>query len=781
MARPLSSFKRHLIGDPRASGELTDQVVPPSLALPVFASDTLSSAAYATEETMIVLALAGTGALALAWPLAAVAAVLMLIVIAGYRQTVRAYPDGGGAYRVARRNLGETPGLVAAAALLIDYTLTVAVSVAAGSAAIVSAFPGFAGSRVIIALTFLAVITVTNLRGVRESSLFVALPVYGFIAVMVAMIGSGIAQCAGGCPEVPFDQVVIPDVGTGVTALIVLRAFATSATALTGVEAVSNGVSAFRAPAARNAARTLTAIGVIAGPLVLGIAWLATRIPGIVAFEGVERTVTSQIAGAVFGPTSPAFYAVQVATAAILFLAANTAYADFPRLASALATDRYLPRQLAARGDRLVFSNGILALSLAAGTLLIFSRARVTLLVGLYIVGVFTAFSLSQTGMVRHWLRERGPGWRARVALNVVGATATWTVLAIVLVTKFAVGAWVVLIVAPALVWTMRAIHRHYAAYDIAVRGLGLQHEARRPVRVLVVEDRVDAATAASLGYAYGIGATAIEAALIPTGPRRNDARERWRQMSPDTEVHEQAPGLTTTPAKAMLAAARLEAAERPDAWTVALVPETRSDTWLDVARRHRVAQRAKAMMVADGSVIVTNVVAPIGGPGPYQVIEPVEHHVVVLVNRLHQAAMRALSYAQSLQATSLQAVSINVSGERSAEILADWQRAGLTVPLDIVDSPYRTMVDSLEDYLEEFQPDGQHVVVTVVMSEFVMPRWWLRSLHNQSVLQIKSALLFMRGVVTTSVPTLLPTLDLEELADQADHPLTVDLPTQPA
>ncbi|HUG84852.1 MAG TPA: APC family permease [Euzebya sp.] len=780
---PLSSFKRRLIGDPRASGELTDQVVPPWLALPVFASDTLSSAAYATEETMVVLALAGAGFLGLAWPLAATAALLMLIVLAGYRQTVRAYPDGGGAYRVARVNLGENASLMAAAALLIDYTLTVAVSVSAGSAAIVSAFPDIAASRRIIALTFMAVITVINLRGVREASALVAVPVYAFVLVMIAMIGGGVWQCTAGCPEVPFEQVVLPDVGTGLTVLLVLRAFATSATSLTGVEAVSNGVSAFRPPAARNAARTLGLIGLIAAPLFLGITYLATRIPGIAAFEGVERTVTSQIAAAVFGLDSAGFYAVQVATAAILFLAANTAFADFPRLASALAADRFLPRQLAVRGDRLVFSNGILALSLAATVLILASRARVTTLVGLYIVGVFTAFTLSQAGMVRHWLRERGERWRMSMMLNLIGATATSAVLVIVLVTKFTVGAWVVIVAAPALILTMLSVRRHYDAYESAVQVLGTQAQAPRHLRVVVLEDRVDAATAAAVAYAYGIGARSVGAVLVPTGTRRSDARGRWRTLAPELEVHEQPSGLTTTPAMAIRNAAVADAAGHPDHFTVGLVPETRSDTWLDVARRHRVAQRVKALLVADGTLVVANVIAPIGGPGPYQVIEPVEHHVVVLVNRVHHAAMRALAYAQSLQATSVQAVSINISGERSVELLADWRLAGLPVALDIVDSPYRTMVDSLQDYLEEFRPDGQRVVVTVVMSEFVLPHWWLRSLHNQTALQIKSALLFMRGVVTTSVPTRLSTLDPDLLLQAAaqDVPPTADLATPPA
>ena len=365
-----------------------------------------------------------------------------------------------------------------------------AVSVAAGTAAVVSAFPQLSPARLVIALTLMGVITVVNLRGIRDVSVPVAVLVYGFLVVMVAMIVRGLFQCVQGCAAVPFEQAGLGEAGTGLTALVVLRAFATASTSLTGVEAVSNGVGAFRPPAVRNAAKTLGIIGLLAVPLLAGIAYLATRIEGVVAFPGVERTVTSQIAAAVFGAGSIGFYAVQVATAAILFLAANTAYADFPRLASSLARDQYLPRQLARRGDRLVLSNGILALSGAAAVLVVVSGARVTLLVGLYIVGVFTAFSLSQAGMVRHWLRERTPGWRVSLSLNLVGAVATAAVLLIVMVTKFFVGAWLVLLVGPVLVWAMVAINRHYRSFARAVGELGLEPQQRRDVNVVVIEDR---------------------------------------------------------------------------------------------------------------------------------------------------------------------------------------------------------------------------------------------------------------------------------------------------
>jgi amino acid transporter len=774
------TVKRVLIGDPRASGELGRQTLPPRLGLPVFAADTLSSVAYATEETMVVLALAGLTSLRLAWPIALGVAVLMAVVIAGYAQTVRAYPDGGGAYRVARRNLGEGPGLVAAAALLVDYVLTVAVSIAAGTAAIISAFPELAPGRLVMALTALAVLSVLNLRGTRESGAAVALPVYAFLAVMGATIATGLLRCVGGCPEVPFDQVVLPDVGSGLTAWLLLRAVATSATSLAGVEAVSNGVAAFRPPAARNAARTLLGIGCTAIPLLLGVAWLAAHIPGVVVFEGVERTVTSQIAAAVYGPASPGFYAVQVATAAILFLAANTGYADFPRLASALADDHHLPAQLARRGDRLVFSNGILVLTGAAAVLLVGAGARVTSLVGAYVVGVFTAFTLSQSGMVVHWHDVAGRRARASQVLHLVGALATSAVLVVVLVTKFRSGAWVVVLVGPALVWAMRRIRRHHEAYEEATRPVALHPHPRRPVRVVVFDDRVDAATAAALAYAYGIGAVAVEGVLVPTGGR-GGARARWRALAPDVEVREPSSGLVTTPAATMRAAAREAAAAHPESFTVAVVPEIRSATLVEVARRHPLAQRAKAALVSDASCAVANVVAPVGGPGPYQVVEPVAHHVVVLVDRLHRASLRAVAYAESLQATSVQGLAIDTGERRSRQLLADWVRAGMTMPLDVVDSPYRSLLPTLLDYLEDLRPDGQHTVVTVVMGEYVLARPWQRALHGHTALAVKRALLFERGVVATSVPSRLATLDrARPPADPAAREAAGDAPARP-
>ena len=733
------------------------------MALPVFSSDALSSVAYATEEMMVVLAIAGTAAFRLVPWLSLAVATLLVIVIASYRHTVRAYPDGGGAYRVATDNLGTLPGLIGAAALLFDYILTVAVSIAAGTAAILSAAPALQSARVPIAIGLVLVMMLANLRGLRESGLLFAVPAYGFLVVMLAMVGTGLLRCVAGCPAVPFEveQAAAGGAGDGSVATLslffVLRAFATGATALTGVEAIADGVPAFKPPRARNAAWALGALGVCSVTLFMGIGVLASAIPGVGAFHELERTVTSLIAAAVFGAASPGFYAVQVVTAAILVLAANTAFADFPRLASFLAEDRYLPRQLRERGDRLVFSNGVLLLSGGAILLLAAAQASVTRLVGLYVVGVFTAFTLSQAGMVVHTLRSRRPGWRVAVAVSGIGAITTGVILVIVAIVKFSTGAWITLIVIPVLVVAMRGVRRHYARFDEAVRAAPATRQPAKALHAVLVEDRVDAATAAAVSYVRGIGPATFEG-VAATGARAA-MLERWEQVAPDVPLVEEPPSLRRGAAASMRAGVERFAADHRDGFVVAVIPETRSESAVDVLRHHRVAQRLKAQLVGSGDVIVANVVAPQGGPGPYQVADPVQHHVVVLVSEVHAPTMRAIAYAQSLGATSVRALSVNLTGAKSSHLLREWVRAGVGVPLELVDSPFRSIVDSVRDVIRrDLRPDGQHTVVTAVVPEVIVPRWWQRGFHNQTALLLKAALLFERGVVMTSVPSrLLP------------------------
>ncbi len=440
----IQALKRSLLGRPIPTTLERHERLGRATGLAVFASDPLSSCAYATEEILLALVLAGTVALHTSVPISLGIALVLAIVVSSYRQTILAYPSAGGAYIVSRENLGTYPSLVAGAALLIDYVLTVSVSVAAGIAAVTSAVPFLYPYRVEVCVVAVAGITLANLRGVRESGRLFAVPTYAFVASYLAMIGwGGIVWLRGGVPAgAPPGGLVAPG-NQELTLFLMLRAFASGSVALTGVEAVSNGVPAFRAPEARNARQVMAALGVISITLFVGITILAN------AFELVpaeQETINSQLARRVFGDGSLPYYVVQAMTMLILVLAANTSFADFPRLSSFMARDRFMPRQFTNRGDRLAFSNGIIILAVLSALLLVIFRAETHALIPLYSVGVFVSFTLSQTGMVRYWLRHRGPRWPARATLNATGAVATGIVTVILATTKFTHGAWMVVL-----------------------------------------------------------------------------------------------------------------------------------------------------------------------------------------------------------------------------------------------------------------------------------------------------------------------------------------------
>src|SRR3954451_5585007 len=460
MASATAALTRTVIGEPLRSDRLDDTLLPKRLALPVFCSDPLSSVAYATEQIVLVLGLGGLALLHLTPWLGAAVVVLLVIVVASYRQTCHAYPNGGGAYAVSKANLGENASLVAASSLLIDYVLTVAVSVVAGVAAITSAAPSLAPYAVELSLGCVVLLSVMNLRGVKESGRAFAVPTYGFVAAIYAMLAVGLPKVAFGSglhaesAHLQLEQV--KQTGGLVTVFLVLRAFASGCTALTGVEAVSNGVPAFEPPKSRNAANTLLAMGVLATTMFAGITALALVSHVHMDPElATQKTALSQVGLATFGQTAP-FFLLQGFTAAILVLAANTAFNGFPVLSSLLGRDGFLPRQLSHRGDRLVFSNGIVLLALVASLLIVVFNANVTRLIQLYILGVFLSFTLSQAGMVRHCAGAIGEvppaerqGLRRKQAVNAFGALATAVVFVIVLVTKFAEGAWIVVLLAP--------------------------------------------------------------------------------------------------------------------------------------------------------------------------------------------------------------------------------------------------------------------------------------------------------------------------------------------
>ena len=491
------AVKRALIGRPRASGEMHETLLSKKLALPIFASDPLSSVAYATEAALVVLVAASATAASFVLPISVAIAIVLAIVVLSYRQTVRAYQTSGGAYVVAKENLGKLPSLVAAAALLVDYVLTVAVSVAAGVLALTSAAPALESHAVALSLGFVALITLVNLRGVRESGVLFAIPTYAFVAAMFALVGTGLTRCVDGeCPHAHVVDPVATGAGT-VGVFVLLRAFASGAAALTGVEAISNGVSAFRPPEGRNAARTLLVMGAIAITLFVGVSYLAVVLD---ARPSESVSLVSEIARATFpasSVTSPMYFAVQALTFGILVLAANTSYQGFPRLAAVLARDRFFPRQFVNLGDRLVYSNGIVVLAAIAALLIWLFHADVIALIHLYVVGVFTAFTLSQVGMVRYWLRRREPGWRKSAVVNAVGASATGLVTILVIQAKFAAGAWMVVIAIPLLIALFLLVNRHYRIVSRRLRaGAAAVRAAPEPTnRVVVYVEELDPAT----------------------------------------------------------------------------------------------------------------------------------------------------------------------------------------------------------------------------------------------------------------------------------------------
>ncbi len=611
----MALVKRFLVGRPLASAEQEHQRIAKLIGLAVFSSDAISSTAYATEEILFVTAV-GASSLALGLdvlvPIAIAVALLLAVVVASYRRTIHAYPNGGGSYVVSRENLGRNASLVAGASILVDYVLTVAVSVSAGVAAIISipAFEGASDQRVLLCIVFIAIITVLNLRGIKESGRVFALPTYFYIVMLTLLIVVGLVESIlGDISKVPFDQQAFEgrmEAGGTLGLFLILKGFSSGAVALTGVEAIADGVPAFRKPSAKNAATTLTWMAIILGTLFLGTALLAKQLH---PYPSHEQTVIAQMGQQVFGD-GPVFFVLQIATATILALAANTAYADFPRLSSIIAGDGFLPRQFANRGDRLVFSNGILFLAGAAGVLVVFFGGKTNALIPLYAVGVFTSFTLSQLGMVRYQRRKReGSRWQVGAAISAGGAAATFIVLTIVLVTKFTSGAWLPVVVIPAIVLLFRSIRRHY---DAVAEELRVEPDWRPP--------------------------------------RMN-------------------------------------------------------------------------------------------------------HTVIVLVGRVHRGVLQALAYARSLNPNRLLAVTMVSEPEEQERITKEWAEYSISVPLEIIHSPYRELSRPVLRFVDELDAQYDNDVVTIVIPEFVVRHWWEHLLHNQSALFLKGRLLFRKDVVVVSVP----------------------------
>ncbi|GAA1770686.1 APC family permease [Luedemannella helvata] len=539
MATPTSLLKRLLLGRPFRSDRLQHTLLPKRIALPVFASDALSSVAYAPDEILLTLSIAGATALLYSPWIAIAVVVVMLTVVASYRQNVHAYPSGGGDYEVATVNLGPKAGLAVASALLVDYVLTVAVSTASGVANLGSVVPWVATHKVAVAVIAIALLTAMNLRGIRESGSAFAVPTYGFMILILGMVLTGLFRVIVlgeelRAPSAELDITAEHSVTGLAFAFLLLRAFSSGCAALTGVEAISNGVPAFKPPKSRNAATTLLLLGTVAVTMLVGIVWLA-KLTHLQFVEDpktqilaspvgyVQKTVTAQLGETVFGGGSILLYLVVAATALILFLAANTAFNGFPVLGSILAQDRYLPRQLHTRGDRLAFSNGIIFLAVFAIVLIVAFQAEVTRLIQLYIVGVFVSFTLSQTGMVRHWNRllrtERDPAARRRMvrsrAINAFGLFLTGAVLVVVLFTKFLHGAWIAIAAMAVIYLVMLGIRRHYdhVARELAAADTRPTLPARNHSLVLV--SKVHLPTLRALAYAQGTRPDTLTAVTV--------------------------------------------------------------------------------------------------------------------------------------------------------------------------------------------------------------------------------------------------------------------------
>ena len=611
--RRLARVRSLVFGRPLSNYEEIEERLPKKKALAIFSSDPISSSAYATEEILRVLVLAGTGALLLSLPIAAAIALLLAVVSTSYRQIGYAYPSGGGAYAVARANLGRGAALVAAGALLVDYIMTVAVSTASAVEQITSAVPELYPERILIGIVAILLITVGNLRGLRESGNIFALPTYLFVGSALLMIGIGVFRVLvlGEARPAPDPLPGAPDPLQAVGLLLIIRAFASGSVALTGTEAIANGVPAFKPPEPVNAAKTLTAVALLLAILFIGITFVADSFGIVPVDEPVKKTVISQVAGVVYGDGSIGFYLFQAFTALILFLAANTSYNAFPRLAAILATDGYMPRQFSFKGDRLAFTAGIAILSTVAISLLVAFNGDTHALIPLYSVGVFVSFTISQSGMVRHWLRERTSGWHWRLAINGFGAALTGVVAVIVTVAK-APESLLVAIVIPILVGMMLFIHRQYAASRrmLAIPEAGRLPGPRRQERVVVPIASINRAVVHAVNVGRSI-ATDVRAVLVSDDPdHAARIRERWERQIPDVPLV-----VVESPYRALvgplLAYLDVLDAGRPDTEapiTFVVIPEYVARSWWERLLYNQSAKRLRTALLGRRRTVVVNV-----------------------------------------------------------------------------------------------------------------------------------------------------------------------------
>jgi len=737
-------LRRVLVGRPMQTGQIHETLLPKWLALPIFASDPLSSVAYATESALVVLVAVSATSAHLVFPISIGIACLLGIVVLSYRQTVRVYETSGGAYVVARENLGTTPSLVAAAALLTDYVLTVAVSISAGIYAITSFAPSLTSHKVGLSLVCLVVIVLANLRGVRESGMLFALPTYAFVTSILVLVAVGLGQELTG----HLQHAVVPHplpAGTGaITAFVLLRAFSSGSTALTGVEAIANGVNAFRHPQGKNAAATLAVLGTIAIAMFLGVSFLAVHVH---AMPSSTDSVVSQIARTVFRPGSFGgfmYYAVQGTTLLVLVLAANTSFQGFPRLSALLARDRFAPRQFSNLGDRLVFSNGMLVLAGAAAALLAIYKANTNSLIHLYVIGVFTAFTLSQAGMVRYWLRVRSSGWRGRALVNTVGASATGLVAVIVIWTKFAEGAWLVTIAIPLLVVAMLGVRRHYTRVgrrlSAGAAAVAAAPEARN--RTLLVVEDLDPAAERALAFARAIAPDGFRAVHVPRRGSDPGIGPRWFHLSGGEPLLETLDPHGGTVDAVLEQVWRLPRGESD--FVTVVVPEQFRRRALAEEARHPFEFALKLRLLTEPGVVVADVPTVDESPNGRQIA------VRIFVSGANAASMRALNWAEAVGLPDTRAVNFAFDETEASEMRRKWQAAEARVPLEVLAAPYRDIGDPLLAYLRALTDEGDDVLV--VLPELIL-RGWRRLLHNQRALYVKRLLLVEPRVILASVP----------------------------
>ncbi|CAN5728586.1 APC family permease [soil metagenome] len=749
------SWKRVLLGRAISSDKAEHRLLPKFLALPVFSSDPLSSNAYATEEMMLVLVAAGAGALTLRLPIALAIGALLLIVVTSYRQTVRAYPAGGGSYIVARENLGTIPGLLAAAAILTDYVLTVAVSITAGTTAIASvAASTLVPLRVPIAISLLVLVTLANLRGVKEAGSLFAIPTYGFVLMIVITMVTGFVRCLGGCPLAETADLPL-QVEHTLSLFLIARAFSSGATALTGVEAIADGVPAFRRPQAKNAATTLAVMGGMSVTMFLGITALSQLLHVRISEEiASESPVLAQIGETVFGGGFM-FVLLQVFTAGILILAANTAFQDFPRLASILARDRFMPSQFRNRGDRLVFSNGVVVLAALASLLIWAFDANLTRLIQLYVVGVFTAFTLSQAGMVRRWLRTREGKWQRSAVINGVGAVTTGVVLVVVTITKFAGGAWIVIVAMPIIVLFFWVVHRHYELVSRVLHARRLSGRDVATGTMILLVPNLGPATLDAVAYLRAVRPASFDALYIGPADEYERVASKWTQVAPRLGALEQLPGADRHLVRSVRRHVRAMPKHERDRFLTVVIPELLPTNTVWQFVRHREAFLLKTALLFEPRVVVTDI--PLV-PTEYRnrsverPLEPERNVVLVPVSAVHDPAVRAIIYGKSLKPTEIEAIYMVTDPGEVAAVVDGWHERELEVPLVLVEAPFRDYGPPLLEAIRGHTSRGD-TVVTVVLPELVPRHWWESLLHNQTALFFKRVLLFEPNVVVTSVP----------------------------